>query len=325
MERCYISNPDALLSIRKIQYTEGRAKGTEAFHITNAAGLDFTVLIDRAMGIGDLFYKGERISFLTENGVVNPAYYEPEGTQWLRSFGGGFLATCGLDQVGEPCEGHGIHGRIDNIPAQQVCSRITEEDGVLYGEVSGVMRQTCHQGVSYELRRTLRFCHNEAKITLTDTVVNVGEAEQPYMLLYHVNFGYPFLNPETRLEGEILSSQPAEPNTAANPDDFRVMPPMDGTVHDYLWLHKVKAEDDGMAEVRLTGKETEVTFRWSENELPNLAQWRRCVRGCYVMATEPTNTYVMGQDYEREKGTLQYLAPGEKRETKLEFTFESRK
>ena len=42
------------------------------------------------------------------------------------------------------------------------------------------------------------------------------------------------------------------------------------------------------------------------------------------MAVEPTNTHVMGQDYEREKGTLQYLAPGEKRETKLEFMFQSR-
>ena len=121
MERCYLSNPDVLLRIQKFQYTEGRAKGTEAFRVTNAAGLDFTVLIDRAMGIGDLFYKGERISFLTENGVVNPAYYEPEGTNWLRSFGGGFLCTCGLDQVGEPCEGHGIHGRIDNIPAHWHC------------------------------------------------------------------------------------------------------------------------------------------------------------------------------------------------------------
>jgi len=324
MERCYLSNPDVLLRIQKFQYTEGRAKGTEAFRVTNAAGLDFTVLIDRAMGIGDLFYKGERISFLTENGVVNPAYYEPEGTNWLRSFGGGFLCTCGLDQVGEPCEGHGIHGRIDNIPAQQVCSRITEEDGVLWGEVSGVMRQTCHQGVSYELRRTLRFRHDAAKITLADTVVNMGEGDQPYMLLYHVNFGCPFLTPETRLEGEILSSLPLDPNTAANPDDFHVMPPMDGELHDYLYLHDVKADDAGRAEVSVAGEKTRVTVSWPKGELNALAQWRRCVRGCYVMATEPTNTHVMGQDYERENGTLQKLAPGEKREISLEFGFDTR-
>ena len=139
MNRKYLSNESVLLDVRRLTVAEGRGKGVDLFRITNSAGLDFDVIIDRAMAIGQLRVDGQLISYTSETGIVHPCFYEKDGFGWLRSFGGGFLATCGLAQVGEPCEGHGLHGRIDNIPAEQVSWRRWWEDDVLWAEISGTM------------------------------------------------------------------------------------------------------------------------------------------------------------------------------------------
>jgi hypothetical protein len=39
---------------------------------------------------------------------------------WLRGFGGGLVATCGLRNVGAPSEGHGLHGELSHQPARDV-------------------------------------------------------------------------------------------------------------------------------------------------------------------------------------------------------------
>jgi hypothetical protein len=63
-----------------------------------------------------------------------------------------------------------------------------------------------------------------------------------------------------------------------------------------------------------------MTLTWSDS-LPILAHWRSMASGDYVCGLEPTNCYIMGRKFERENGTLQYLAPDEQVTTKLEFSF----
>jgi hypothetical protein len=41
--------------------------------------------------------------------------------------------------------------------------------------------------------------------------------------------------------------------------------------------------------------------------------------GTYVVGMEPANCLVEGRDKERERGTLQFLQPGERREYDLEI------
>jgi hypothetical protein len=61
------------------------------------------------------------LAWVSPTGVVAPHFRELQGEGWLRSFGGGLLVTCGLQNVGEPSERGGeelgLHGRISNTPA----------------------------------------------------------------------------------------------------------------------------------------------------------------------------------------------------------------
>lgn len=319
MNRKYISNESVLLDVRRITVAEGRGKGTDLFRITNHAGLDFDVLIDRCMGIGSLRADGQLISYTSETGIVHPSYYDKDGFGWLRSFGGGFLATCGLSQVGEPCEGHGLHGRVDSIPAEQVSWRRWWENDVLWAEVSGIMYEVSHQGEYLSLRRRIRICHNEKKIWLEDTVENHGSSERPFMLLYHVNLGAPFLRPGTKVTLPENQIQCFDDTARSHTAFCEAVPDVGETPLDLLWLHHTAAAPKQT--VTVDNGTRKLTMTYSSDTLPILGQWELLQNRDYVLALEPTNTHLQGQAWEKENGKLQYLAPDAQVKTALVFSF----
>ena len=72
--------------------------------IDNGSGLQYAIIPDRCMDIGKLSYKEVNFCHITKAGFVRPEYYDRTESNWLNTFGGGFLATCGLRNVGTPCE-----------------------------------------------------------------------------------------------------------------------------------------------------------------------------------------------------------------------------
>jgi hypothetical protein len=92
----YIGNLSQLGGCRHYILSEGSARGMRATDIDTGSGLQYTVLPDRAMDISLASFKGINLVYLTCNGETHPAFYEPEGIGWLRTFAAGLLTTCGL-------------------------------------------------------------------------------------------------------------------------------------------------------------------------------------------------------------------------------------
>lgn len=320
MNREHISNESVLLDVRRMTCAEGRGKGTDLFRVTNLAGLDFDVLIDRCMGIGQLRADGQLISYTSETGLVHPAFYEKDGFGWLRSFGGGFLATCGLTQVGEPCKGHGLHGRIDNVPAEQVSWKRFWDGDTLWAELSGIMYEVSHQGEYLSLHRTIRLNHKEKKIWVDDTTENLGSTSQPFMLLYHINMGAPFLKPATKVILPPSSIQTFDPVSASHTCCSGLVPDVSEERLDLLWLHH-PVENRREQAVVVDNGSRQVSITWSADTLPILGQWVLLQSKDYVLALEPTNTHLQGQDWESVNGSLQYLKPGDTYRTSITFNF----
>lgn len=320
MNREYISNPSVLLEVRRMTLAEGRGKGVDLFRVTNLAGLDFDVLIDRAMGIGSLRVDGSLISYTSETGIVHPAYYEKDGFGWLRSFGGGFLATCGLTQVGEPWEGQGLHGRIDNISAEEVGWKRWWEGDTLWAEIWGVMYEACNQGEYLSLRRTIRLNHQEKKIWVEDSVENLGSTPAPFMLLYHVNMGAPFLKPGTKVTLPHSRIQCFDPVAESHIPCSGEIPDVTAEGLDLLWLHHPEEKRDLQTAIVDNGSR-QVQITWSADTLPILGQWELLKPRGYVLALEPTNTHLQGQNWERDNGSLQWIRPDEQIHANLCFAF----
>ena len=135
MLREYVGDISQLADAREGRLVDGRSDGMRVIDVKTAKGLSFSILPSRGMDIAWASYKGLPLSFISKAGVVHPAYFEKDGMGFLRSFTCGMLTTCGLTYMGAPCEDEnemlGLHGRISNIPAQNV-SILKEWNGNRY-------------------------------------------------------------------------------------------------------------------------------------------------------------------------------------------------
>ena len=105
--------------IQRFTLMEGPEAGVEQIQIRTGAGLTYYVSPSRGLDISLAEIGGVPISWQSANGDVHPAYFDAAGIGWLRTAVGGLLMTCGLTQVGAPCEDEdeqlGIHGRAHHI------------------------------------------------------------------------------------------------------------------------------------------------------------------------------------------------------------------
>jgi hypothetical protein len=320
-----------LADIRPFELSDGPERGVRALRVRNAAGLDFTILADRGMGLYDAQYHGVPLAWLSSVGVTHPAYAEQPGFGWLRTWPGGFLTPCGLTQVGSPCHDNGeelgIHGRLSNLAAQQLRWGASWQDDryVLWAE--GSLVETSVFGVHLVLRRRISTTLDEAKMWIEDHVENRGMTPAPLMILQHFNAGFPLADAATRL---ILPAHTTVPrDDAARPGRDHCLEfdePIDGYA-EQVFYHDLQADAGGQVEVKLVnsafnqGQGLGVAWRYPKAEYPLLIEWKMMRAGFYAIGVEPGNCHVEGRVQERERGTLQMIAPGEVRTFNIELEF----
>jgi hypothetical protein len=207
---------------------------------------------------------------------------------WRSSWGGGLVTTCGLDNVGAPSEGLGLHGTYSALPARDV-----REEGDL---VSGVIDDP--RGLRVERTIVLR----EDGLELIDRTANVGGVPLEAPLLYHVNLG----DWVEHIESDATEVVPRDAD-AERHDPSRFPPHSDEP--ERVWEHR------GWSVARALGSALEVEIRSS---LPRLWQWIDPRLG--ALGIEPANCSVLGRAHDRAEGRLPALAPGETRETWLKIT-----
>lgn len=117
--------------ITEFTYASGRARGVRAIRIQTGV-LCVDLVADRALDVAHAAFRGVPFVWRSANDIAAPAFYDASGDEWLRSFFGGWLTTCGLANFGPPGSDawgtFGLHGRIDNIPADEL-SAVTRWDG----------------------------------------------------------------------------------------------------------------------------------------------------------------------------------------------------
>ncbi len=144
---------------RHYTLSDGRSKHVAAVEVDTGSGFRFTVLPDRGLDISLAGYQGLNLVYLTPNGEVHPAFYEPDDLGWLRTFFGGLLTTCGLTYLGPPGvddgKNLGLHGRYSTSPARQVCDRSGWDGNEYRVEISGVVEECALFGDKIRLTRTI--------------------------------------------------------------------------------------------------------------------------------------------------------------------------
>lgn len=321
--KTYVGDLSQVMGIRSYTLDEGNAKGTKAFDIRTGSGLAFTVLPDRAMDIAWMEYKGIPLSYITKAGIVSPGRYQAGGMEWMRSFFAGMLTTCGLTHVGAPRRRGdyelGMHGRIANMSAYEVGSRCRwSQDGE---ELIFTVEGKCREAVIYEenmvMHRTIAAHAGESRFVITDVVENCGCAPAPFMMLYHMNFGFPLLDENSRI---MLDSRDITPVTQDSCVETcrQLLPPQ--PEHGEVFVHDLKADEQGWCKATLLNERLGIaaTIRFEKERLPYLVEWKNMCAQDYVLGLEPAS-YDPRLPYEKQ---MQMLAPGEQAVIRLEVSVE---
>jgi hypothetical protein len=321
-----ISNAAQIGGIETAVMDNGFGRGTRIAWINTGTGLRYKVVIDRAMDIADAFYNQHSLTWLSHSGITFPEPFSSRGIDWLRTFGGGLLTTCGLTHVGGPeldSNGErGLHGPISNSPAE--IESIIQPDpiaGKMEMSITGKIKQTSVFGPSLELRRTISGSLGEPFINIHDEVINRGNTVVPHMILYHFNFGWPLVNEGTdiiwegawraRDEGgnnKIFQERnnyqkcpaPLEEHSGGG-EEAAIIDPISDNFGNYICgLHN---QEIGIA----------VALKLKKKQLPWLTNWQHWGKGEYVTGLEPGTNPPIGQAKARKQNTLLFLSPGERK------------
>ena len=317
----YLCNPQQAYTLRRVTLSEGKAKGASVIEIHTAGGLQVDILPDSGMDIGQVRYKGVNMTFISKNGYDSPARFIPYENEFLKTFPGGLMYTCGLRSAGggnreEGGEYHPLHGRYHGLAAEQVATYV-EDDTII---VQGVVRETALFGEVLEMKRTIRIPVFGTQITVSDAVTNLSPKAEEYTLLYHCNFGYPLLSKSAVLE--LPEDRKTTPRTDYAAQILGKEHTFDAPIpgdEERCYFHEEMEKKVAIVNPAIGAK---MTMTWSDT-LPILVQWRSMASGDYVCGLEPSNTYIMGRTAERANGTLPVLGAYETVNTEITFCFET--
>ena len=305
----YLGHEQQLSGVEEHRLVGGKGDGMRLLEVRNGKGLECTVSADRCADLSRVTFMGRNIGYFSPCGYVAPAYYDKEGSNWLKSFTAGFLTTCGLTAVGSPCEDEGealpLHGTIANTPAEHVWWH-READALV---VEADIRDAVIFGRKLTLHRTLTFPTGENAILLTDTIENHGDETSPVMVLYHMNMGYPLLSEKAEVVIPSCKVTPRDARAAEDLDTHLTMlPPTPGFV-EQCYFH----EFEKIGEAKIFSPDAGVGLRISfdPQNLDCFCQWKMMGVHDYVLGLEPGNCTPDGRDVMRRTGKLKFLAPGE--------------
>lgn len=315
-------------SVRKRTLQGGLSAGVDIIEIDNGA-LSFTLVPTRGMGFWKGSYHGLPIGWQSPvAGPVHPAFVQAldqGGLGWLKGFDE-CIVRCGLASNGPPCtdvvpDNNGnpskvnltLHGRIANLPASRVEIQIKPGPPTEL-TVIGIVDEAMLFCPQWRLVTRISTTVGSNRVSISDRIINVREVPDEMELLYHCNFGRPFLEEGARMVAPSLAVAPRDARAAEDIARYAEYPaPTPGYVEQCYW-HDLAAGADGMTLAMLRNAEGDrgVVVRFPKSQLPWLTQWKNTVgeREGYVTGLEPGVNLPNPKTFEREQGRVVTVAPG---------------
>lgn len=322
-----VGSPRQLASCEAYTVSDGSDAGTRRIRVA-ADGIDIELLPDRGLDIGSARVDGVPVAWLSPTGF--PPRSTTDGAEFTRTFGGGLLTTCGLQNFGPESEDggavHPMHGRMTaqraRVVRAEVVSDPDENQSAGAAAVEAVILETDAFGTNLELRRSIELPLGERCIRIRDRIVNRGAAAAECMVLYHANFGWPLVDEGTELRTGAERVIPRDAAAEAGFDTWQRFPALAEDYPEQVFSHVLPR--DSAADVIVEHPSGfSARIRYDTSQLPGLFEWRVSRPGCVVLGVEPASApTILGRADARERGLLREVRPGGSLEFALEIAFE---
>lgn len=179
----------ALSEARESIVTNGPMAGCRQIELRVPDGVDLRIVPDRGFDIAQAWWRGYPLAWADQSRHAPPTP-NPRGLDWIRSFSGGLLTTCGLRHIGPPKEEHGLHGRYSHLRSDVRFVGVSVKEGVPVASANALIHEPDSFGPLLEMDRTISTRADTAHVDVSDIVTNRGMAAESVKLLYHLNFTY---------------------------------------------------------------------------------------------------------------------------------------
>lgn len=321
----YMGSMQQMAYVRPVTYQEGRSGGLKAYEVKNGC-MTYQILADKCLDVGGMTYKGVNLNFLSKPGLQGRNHYDTHGEEAIHSIMGGLFFTSGLENICAPCAIDGVdypmHGRIRTTPGEHLSGDAHWEGDEYHLTVKGEMREAALFGENMVLRREISSVYGEKTITVTDEIENESYREEPLMLLYHINIGYPLLDENTRLYIPTRSVTARDQEAAGHEAEYDRMDAPKDNEPEYVFIHDLKTEEKGDIQILAVNRPLGLGLKLEYNVkyLPYFMEWKSTASGDYVIGLEPANSSVYGRPYHEKLGSVHKLAPFAKEKNVLRFT-----
>ena len=247
---------DGRWSVSKRRLRGGRRDGVDLIQVKNGP-LEFSIVPTRGMNLWKGSHLGLRLGWDSPvaDGPVNPAFVNLSGLGglgWLDGFDE-LLARCGLAWSGAPfevkalkadgSESHttfGLHGKIANIPASYVAVHVGDSpphEIVVEGHVDESHLFGPHVRMITRISTTPGANH----LVVRDEFVNLGDQPMDMQVLYHWNFGPPFLEEGSRFAAPFRAITPRDPRAVEGLSHHDVYGPPEPGSTEQVYFYELHA------------------------------------------------------------------------------------
>ncbi|MBI2825356.1 MAG: aldose 1-epimerase family protein [Planctomycetia bacterium] len=316
------------LRVTKRVLRGGLSDDVDVLELENGA-VRLAVLPTRGMGIWRAWCGDVELGWRSPvRGPVNPKFvnlHEASGIGWLSGFDE-WLCRCGLESNGAPewdADGrlrYPLHGRIANLPAHRVEVVGDGQAGQLIAR--GTVDEARLFGRKLRLVSTIRMQSAVPGFAVTDEVTNLSSEPTDFELLYHINFGLPWLRPGASLVAPVAELAPRDPHSATDVAHWNSYGPEQPGLDEFVHFFKLAADRDGLTGVLLkTAEDRGVMLRYDARQLPCFTLWKchQPAADGYVTGLEPGTNYPNVRSYEERQGRTARLEPGASRAFSLDF------
>jgi hypothetical protein len=309
-------------SITKRTMRGGRRDGVDLIRLHNGT-LSIDIIPTRGMGIWRGQYRGDRLGWSSPvvDGPVHPSYVNLAGLGgfgWLEGFDE-LLARCGLEHNGPPVQegafAHGLHGRIQNIPAHTVLVQVSDSPPYEL-IVEGQVDEARLFGPRLRMKTRYSTTHGSNRLLVRDEYINIGNSPARLAALYHWNFGPPYLEHGAQFVAAARTVLPQTRRAAEGIGRYDSYgPPEPGFAEQVYLMELVGEGPDGRTPVmlRTASRDKAVVLRFSTSQLPCFTLWKNTMGPSegYVTGLEPATNYPNPRPFEHHHGRYVTLEPGD--------------
>lgn len=300
----------------------GLNDGVEVLRV-QTGDLAYEVLPTRGMGIWKAWLRGAEIGWRSPvRGPVHPCFVplmEPSGLGWLDGFDE-LLVRCGLESNGAPdfdAAGrlrYPLHGRIANRPAHKVDVTVDGDTGEI--TVTGVVEETRFHFWKLRLTSSIITKVGDTGLGIRDEVENFSGSPAEMQLLYHINFGPPWLAPGSRFVAPVRKVMPRDPRAAEGMAAWDRYASEVAGYSEQVYFLELLAAPDGRTQTLLkdAAGTRGVSIQLNTQQLPCYTVWKNTTTSPdgYVTGLEPGTNFPNPRTHEAQQGRTVKLAPGGK-------------